>query len=62
MRQTMTITGGSKGQEGAGFWRRPLSSMEGRKGNLISLVATVKLMLATCTVARIYQTTRVSLG
>lgn len=22
MRQTMTITGGSKGQEGAGFWKR----------------------------------------
>ena len=33
MRQTMTITGGSKGQEGAGFWKRPESDMWSGKGN-----------------------------
>lgn len=47
----MTITGGSKGQEGAGLWKRPLSNIQSGKGNLISLLATVKLRLATCTVA-----------
>lgn len=47
MRQTMTITGGSKGQEGAGFWKSSLLNMQSRKGNLISSLASVKRMLAT---------------
>lgn len=43
MRQTMTLTGGSKGQGEAGFWKGPLSNMQSGKGNLISSRATAKL-------------------
>lgn len=53
----MAITGGSKGQEVAGFWKRPLSNTRSRKGNLISLLVTVKLKKATCTEATNDQTT-----
>lgn len=59
MRQTMTLTGGSKGQGGAGFWKRPLSNMPSGKGNWISSPATVKLQPATDTVAKNDQAIRV---